>query len=305
MVDKETIAVNAENAEAAEIAAETANAETAEAAAENANVEEQSAVENAASENEAQNAENGKKKRELPKGLKKISDYLNAHEDIRQMVFFLLFSVICGASQLIVTYALSAGLKLAPALSGKFEWFVFKYDTSAEFIGFLVGSIVGQVLTFILNRKKTFNTTDYVALRAVMYAIMAVAIIVMQTYLGGVVTSACYKAKPEAEGFLALVFNLTGQAVAGVAAVIINFLGNKFLVMRDWGKKKRLAEEAAKKAAEENANADENSVAENAENANENAVNAEAEDGEQETVKAASGEESTEADSIAASDKLE
>lgn len=179
-----------------------------------------------------------KKKKQLPAGIKKIVDYLNAHEDVRQMVFFLMFSVLCGLSQMIVTYGLSAGLKLADGLRANFSWFLFKYDTTAEFIGFLVGSIVGQVLTFILNRKKTFNTTDHVAIRAVMYAILAIAIILMQTALGGVVTSACYNAKPDADGFLALLFNLTGLAVGGIAAVIVNFLGNKFLVMRDWGKKK-------------------------------------------------------------------
>lgn len=146
---------------------------------------------------------------------------------------------------------LSAGLKLEAHLgSTRLDWFVFHYATQAEFIGFLVGSVVGQVLTFVLNRKKTFNVPDYVALRAVLYAIMAALIIIMQTYLGGLVTDACWSAKPDANGFLDLVFNLTGQAVAGIAAVIVNFLGNKFFVMRDWGKKKRLAAEQA--AAQQN-----------------------------------------------------
>ncbi len=195
----------------------------------------------------------GKKKIKLPAFLQKFIAYLKAHEDVRQMVYFFLFSMICGASQLIVTYALSAGLKLEPHLgSTGLDWFVFHFATQAEFIGFLVGSVVGQVLTFVLNRKKTFNVPDYVALRAVMYAIMAVLIIIMQTALGGVVTKACWNAKPDANGFLDLLFNLTGQAVGGISALIVNFLGNKFFVMRDWGKKKR---EAAERAAQANGEA--------------------------------------------------
>lgn len=207
----------------------------------NTDVKKQTSVEGTtASQTDSEATATEKKKVKLPTFLQKFMDYLNTHEDIRQMVFFLLFSVICGASQLIVTYALSAGLKLEAHLgSTRLDWFVFHYATQAEFIGFLVGSVVGQVLTFVLNRKKTFNVPDYVALRAVMYAIMAVLIIIMQTALGGAVTDACWKAKPDANGFLDLLFNLTGQAVAGIAAVIVNFLGNKFLVMRDWGKKKR------------------------------------------------------------------
>ena len=189
----------------------------------------------------AEVAEGAKKSKidKLPPKLRKAVEYINSHEDVRQMVFFFMFSILCGLSQMIVTYALSAGLKLASTLAGNFEWFVFKFDTTAEFIGFLIGSVVGQVLTFVLNRKKTFNRPDYLALRAIMYAVMAMIIIIMQTYLGGVVTSACYGAKPDADGFLELLFNLTGQAVAGIAALIVNFLGNKFFVMRDWGKKKR------------------------------------------------------------------
>ena len=73
----------------------------------------------------------------------------------------------------------------------------------------------------------------------------------MQTYLGGVVTKACWDAKPDASGILGFLFNITGQAVAGIAALIINFLGNKFFVMRDWGGKiKKANEEKARLEAE-------------------------------------------------------
>ncbi|MDE6060058.1 MAG: GtrA family protein [Clostridia bacterium] len=208
--------------------------------------EQTSVEETAASQTDGEATATEKKKIKLPAFLQKFFDYLNAHEDIRQMVFFFMFSIICGVSQMIITYALSAGLKLESHLGGtRLDWFVFHYATQAEFIGFLVGSFVGQVLTFVLNRKKTFNVPDYVALRAVMYTIMAVLIIIMQTALGGAVTDACWSAKPDANGFLDFVFNLTGQAVAGIAALVVNFLGNKFFVMRDWGKKKRLAAERA------------------------------------------------------------
>ena len=34
---------------------------------------------------------------------------------------------------------------------------------------------------------------------------------------------------------------LTGTAVGGITALVTSFLGNKFIVMRDWGKKKTAA----------------------------------------------------------------
>lgn len=243
----------AEQAEHADLPTEQAEQS---APAEQAEQSEALPTEDAATADAKQSVEegpkDGKKKRNLPPFIKKIVDYLKAHEDVRQMVLFFLFSLICGASQLIITYALSAGLKLEAHLgSTRLDWFVFHYATQAEFIGFLVGSVVGQVLTFILNRKKTFNVPNYIAMRAIMYAVMAILIIIMQTYLGGLITNACWQAKPDANGFLDLVFNLTGQAVAGIAALIINFLGNKFFVMRDWGGKiKKANEEKARLEAE-------------------------------------------------------
>ena len=224
-------------------AASDMNADTAEPDASTAdinldtNVNPADADVNTNAEADKDGSTSAKSKPLLIQKVQKFFEYLNEHEDMRQMVFFLMFSVLCGLSQMVVTYALSAGLKLASGLGSNFNWFVFHFATTAEFIGFLVGSVVGQVLTFVLNRKKTFNMPNYLVMRAIMYTGLAILIIIMQTYLGGVVTSACYKAAPNAGGFLALLFNLTGQAVAGIAAVIVNFLGNKFLVMRDWGKK--------------------------------------------------------------------
>lgn len=193
---------------------------------------------------------NGKKKIKLPAWLQKLVDKINSNEDVRQMVVFTLFSFICGGSQMILTYLLAlmkyAGGTLASPFTGipVGNFFLFGYDTTAEFIGFLVGSVVGQVLTFVLNRKKTFNCTNNIVLSGIMYVILAVFIIFMQTLLGGAITSACHGAVPDASGFLDLVFNLAGQAVAGIAALIISFLGNKFLVMRNWGEgKKKKAEE--------------------------------------------------------------
>jgi len=190
-----------------------------------------------------------KKKIKLPKGLQKLVDKIKANENLRQMIVFTLFSFICGGSQLIITLVLPALLKLAPAdsvLNQRFYGFrlgvlddVFGYPTTSDFIGFLIGSIVGQVLTFILNRKKTFNCTNNIVISGIMYVILAVTIIFVQTLLGSAIMTACMGAKPVAQTeFLYQIYNLTGQAVGGITALVMSFLGNKFLVMRNWGEKK-------------------------------------------------------------------
>lgn len=201
--------------------------------------------------------QSGKKKKiKLPAWLQKLVDKINSNEDVRQMVVFTLFSFICGGSQLIITLVLPALLKLAPetsVLNQKFYGFdlgalkdVFGYPTTSDFIGFLIGSIVGQVLTFVLNRKKTFNCTNNVLVSGIMYVILAVAIIFVQTLLGSAIMTACMSAKPVAQTeFLYQIYNLAGQAVGGITALVMSFVGNKFLVMRNWGEKKRSQEEPA------------------------------------------------------------
>lgn len=175
------------------------------------------------------------------KGIKGLIEYIKSHENLRQAVLFFLFSIICGASQMIITAVLPLILRAAsPSMSEPFKWFLFDYTEKGvgEFIGFIVGSIVGQVLTFVLNRKKTFNVHDHIPFRAIAYAIMAVLIILMQTAIGGGITGALAKAVPDASDIVSTIFNLIAQMVAGIAALVVNFLGNKFFVMRKFGKYK-------------------------------------------------------------------
>ncbi len=186
--------------------------------------------------------EEGEPTDDLPKkkGIKGIIEYIKTHENLRQAVLFFLFSMVCGASQMIITAVLPLILRAASdSMSEPFKWFIFDYTEKGvgEFIGFIVGSVVGQVLTFVLNRKKTFNVSDHIPFRAIAYAIMAILIILMQTAIGGGITSALAKAVPDASDLVATIFNLIAQVVAGIAALVVNFLGNKFFVMRKFGKK--------------------------------------------------------------------
>ncbi len=193
------------------------------------------------------------------KSLKGLIEYIKTHETLRQAILFFLFSMICGASQMIITAVLPLILRAAsPSMREPFKWFLFDYTEKGigEFIGFIVGSVVGQVLTFVLNRKKTFNVHDHIPFRAIAYAIMAVLIILMQTAIGGGITGALAKAVPDASDLISTIFNLIAQMVAGIAALVVNFLGNKFFIMRKF----KGSEDAA--SAEEPAQPEEENKAE-------------------------------------------
>ncbi len=197
------------------------------------------------------------------KGLKAKVKYffeiLEKYPEVREMVMFMLFSMLCGLGQMGSQFLLQYTLVLIPDLQPSFQWFVFTGESIAEFIGFMVGAIVGQTLTYILNRKKTFRATNNLALSIALYVIMAVGITILQTLIPGWITKPCfasYRANfgQEATGIIEFLITLTGTAVGGIVALITSFLGNKFVVMRDWsGKKKKAANEtvATKEVADE------------------------------------------------------
>ena len=184
-----------------------------------------------------------------PKNIKDLIAYIKAHENLRQVVLFTLFSMICGVTQMLITLLLPIILKAASPekMTAAFGWikmgngYFFDFTDEGQglgsFLGWLIGSIWGQSLTFILNRKKTFNAPDHLVFRAITYAIVAVLIIVAQTAIGKL--EGVLKAHdPDASDFVNVVYNLIAQVVAGLAAFTMSFFGNKFLVMRQFGSKK-------------------------------------------------------------------
>ncbi len=166
--------------------------------------------------------------------LAKVKRFFIEHESIRQLVVFTLCSLVC----FVVEYATYSIIELC--LTGQdapFSWFIFQYDATRSFIAFLVSNILAQAMTFILNRKKTFKSTNNVLIASIMFAIMVIGIILLNTWLGGVVQSAAEKS------FLSLgmedsvanyVAGLAGKLTGSVASFVISFLGSKFLIMRNW-----------------------------------------------------------------------
>ena len=200
------------------------------------------------------------------KGLKaKVKFFFQVLEDyptVKQAILFTLFSMICGLTQLIITLVLPMILKAIDPVKMNEPFGFWKMGNNAylfdftdsktgygSFWGFLIGSIWGQTLTFLLNRKKTFNVPDHVVFRAIAYTIMAILIIIMQTAIGKV-EGALNNADPDASEFLRIVYNLIAQITAGMAAFIVSFLGNKFIVMRKWKTKTPAGEEGTEENGE-------------------------------------------------------
>lgn len=196
-----------------------------------------------------------KKKVKLPPALQKLWDWLQAHENIRQMVYFIGFSLICFAVEYITFTIINESCKAAGGDAVKpFDWFLFHYDEQSAGVGgfaaFLVSNIIAQICTFVLNRKKTFRATNNVVISGIMYAILVVIIILLNTYLGGIITNAIAATDPD-NGAIATLGGYVGKFAGSFLSFVINFVGCKFLVMRNWGKKKPAEAAQPEETAEE------------------------------------------------------
>ena len=103
-------------------------------------------------------------------------------------------------------------------------------------MAFLVSNVLAQTATFVLNRKKTFKATNNVLISGIMFAIMMIGIILLNTYLGGVITSAAQRTFEPSMGAKTaeIVAGYCGKLTGSLLSFVISFLGNKFLVMRNW-----------------------------------------------------------------------
>lgn len=104
-----------------------------------------------------------------------------------QFIKFIFVSLIA----MIVQFALLNILKAIPAVdalrSQDFFWFVFSYPVAdgglGYFIEFNVANIAAQIVSFFVNRDKTFNSGANVAITLPIYIVFTVALICFSAWL--------------------------------------------------------------------------------------------------------------------------
>ncbi len=101
-----------------------------------------------------------------------------------QFIWFILMSLIAFALQMLIAQFGDDLLALCGVSnSGVFLTVGLDKLTLAGFIAFLVANIVAKVISYILNRKKTFAAVNNLAFSFSVYVIMCVALIVAETFI--------------------------------------------------------------------------------------------------------------------------
>lgn len=188
-----------------------------------------------------------------------------------QIIKFTLVSMIAGASEMVL-YNVFLWILKAPLESISVNWFIFHYPAGPEgtiladgtiarggacvLVAYLVSTIVGNFVSFVVNRKTTFKSVANVKFSIIATMVMIAFIIFYSTVLGGWANSwvGTWAIFQNTDGNFLLTFlkQNIGKFMTTMVTFVFVFLMNKFVILRE-EKKTKEQKEAEKKAAEERA----------------------------------------------------
>lgn len=173
-------------------------------------------------------------------GFFKKKEKSEGEKTVVQAILFTLLSMVAFVSQIILVNVIPLIYKDTTPISA---W-IFGEQARNAFVAFLVSNVAAKVISYVLNRKKTFAAVNNLAFSVVAYVIMCVTLIIVETLIG----------EPLAEVFYKL---FGGKAEIGLCRTIsmitysmldfvIVFLMEKFVIMNDklFNKKSDAAEQA-------------------------------------------------------------
>lgn len=176
--------------------------------------------------------ESAEEKGKLSVAVDKTKDFMSRHGNIWQIVKFTLISLIAFIAEFASMYALQYGLE-GVCGDTEFKWFIFHYLPGrsgafglAGFIAFLVSKCIAEVISFTINRKKTFNANNNVVFSAIMYVITVIAVILLSTWLGGALGDLMGPSIGADAG------NTISKLIGSLLSWVIMFLMDKFVIMR-------------------------------------------------------------------------
>lgn len=166
----------------------------------------------------------------LAKENNKDENFTQKHQTLWQFIKFFIFSQLAGLVEL-VSFAI-LGKVLPPVLPDDFDFFVFHYTSEkglcmGAFVAFFVSAVLAEIVSFLANRKATFNANNNFAKSAIEYAVLIIFVICIKTWIVTVLT-------PLVESFtsMQLLIEWIPKLASMALAFAIIFPMNKFVIMK-------------------------------------------------------------------------
>ncbi|MCD7956558.1 MAG: hypothetical protein LUG93_12620 [Lachnospiraceae bacterium] len=123
----------------------------------------------------------------------------------------------------------------------------FPTQTLGSFLAFLISNTLAKVISYITNRKKTFQANNNLCLSVVIYIILVVALIIIETIIGTPIQNGLYvllggefsgMIQATASARSAVLYQACGvasQLIYGIGDSVIVFFMDKYLIMKKTG----------------------------------------------------------------------
>lgn len=171
----------------------------------------------------------------------KLSRYFNQHKSQLQVIWFLVF----GLAALIVQLGSRIVCDIAfQKMDSTVIIWPFPAQSLGSFLAFLVSNTLAKVISYVTNRKKTFQANNNLCFSIVVYIVLVVALIVVETIIGTPLQNGLYvllggdfagATQATASARSPVLYQTCGvasQLIYGIGDAVVVFFMDKYLIMR-------------------------------------------------------------------------
>ena len=163
-------------------------------------------------------------------------------KNLKQVILFVMFSTLAAVAQLASRAIIDMVLK---NLTQMVEIWPFGKQALGSFIAFLASNIIAKIISYVTNRNTTFKANNNRVRSAIIYGVMVVLLIIIETIigtplqnglyglLGGGFTGDVITTATVDNQTLYQVCGMLSQAIYGFGDGLIVFFMDKYVIMRN------------------------------------------------------------------------
>ena len=159
----------------------------------------------------------------------------------REVILYMLFTFLAFVCDLITRLVCDLALS---GMNETVKIWIFPEQAKGTLLAFLTANVVAKVVSFILNRKKTFQANNSRVFSVVSYMIMSIVFIIIETIIGAPLQNSIYKAvggtytgsvlttSTALRGGLYQFCGTCSQVIYGLCDFVAAFFLEKYIIMK-------------------------------------------------------------------------
>ncbi|MCD7956085.1 MAG: hypothetical protein LUG93_10135 [Lachnospiraceae bacterium] len=168
-------------------------------------------------------------------------EYFERHKSQLQVAWFLVFGLVALIVQLGARIVCDIAFQ---GMERTVEIWPFPSQTLGSFLAFLVSNTLAKLISYVTNRKKTFQANNNLCLSVVIYIILVIALVIIETIIGTPIQNGLYvllggnfagtiQATASAKSpVLYQTCGVASQLIYGIGDSVIVFFMDKYLIMK-------------------------------------------------------------------------